>query len=297
MIELASAKDIEKISYEILRNSKSLGILPTPIEDILAYSELIVNNKIDISKIHESYLDKASNALFKALSKVRGLLDRKKKIIYLDLSQLPTRRNFVKLHEVGHAVLPWQAKVHDVLDDDDDTLSPYVIDEFEAEANYFASVTMFQQDVFIDELAKLNLSMESNMFLAKLFGASIHATLRRYVQCSPKRCALLILENTGSTLGFTCAKKAFFASQKFIETFGEINLPEIFDFNWDFALTYYTRRKGIIPGILTLQTNEDLSDFTYQFFNNSYNGFVLLFPIGEKQRSKTNFIITEKTFR
>ncbi|SDD77548.1 ImmA/IrrE family metallo-endopeptidase [Niabella drilacis] len=296
MTELHSSKDIEKISYDILKSCKGLGVFPTPIDTIVDYSELIVNNQVDISRIHDSYLSKATNALFKALSKVRGLLDRRKKTIYLDLSQLPTRRNFVKLHEVGHGILPWQAKVHDVLDDDDDSLSPYVIDEFEAEANYFASVTLFQHDIFIEELKKLNLSMESNMQLAKLFGGSIHATLRRYIQCSPKRCALLVLENKSSlNSNRGCFKKAFFASTKFIETFGDIDWPATFDFKWAFASSYLIGRKGVLSDSIKLQTLNGNTEFNYQFFNNSYNGFVLLYPNGEKQRSRTNIIITESS--
>lgn len=294
MTELPSSTDIEKISYDILKGSKAWGVFPTPVDKIVNYSELIINNQVDISSVHESYLDKATNALFKAISKVRGLLDRRKKMIYLDLSQLPTRRNFVKLHEVGHGVLPWQVKVHDVIDDDDDSLSPYVVDEFEAEANYFASVTLFQHDHFISELKKLNLCIESSLHLAKLFGGSIHATLRRYIQCSPKRCALLVLEKaSGRDSIRNCSKRGYFASSKFDETFGQIDWPDEFDSTWAFATMYFLGRKGVIPGSITLQTANGYTDFNYQFFNNSYNGFVFLYPVGEKQTSRTRIIVSE----
>jgi Zn-dependent peptidase ImmA (M78 family) len=294
MTELPSSTDIEKISYDILKGSKAWGVFPTPVDKIVNYSELIINNQVDISNVHESYLHKATNALFKAISKVRGLLDRRKKTIYLDLSQLPTRRNFVKLHEVGHGVLPWQVKVHDVIDDDDDSLSPYVVDEFEAEANYFASVTLFQHEAFLSELKKLNLNMEASLHLAKRFGGSIHATLRRYIQCSPKRCALLVLEKASSgTSILNCSKKGYFASEKFEKAFGQIDWPDEFDSTWDFATTYFLGRKGIIPGSLTLQTANGDTVFNYQFFNNSYNGFVFLYPAGEKQSSRTKIIVSE----
>ena len=84
MLELHSKKDIEKISLEILKGSKSLDIFPTPITEIVSYSELIVCNDIDISNIHENYVTKANDALKRALSKIRGMLDRTEKTIYLD---------------------------------------------------------------------------------------------------------------------------------------------------------------------------------------------------------------------
>lgn len=106
------------------------------------------------------------------------------KTIYLDLSQGFNRKNFGKLHETAHSILPWQKKVNDILGDDEHALSPETNEEFEAEANYFASITLFQHDRFLSELSKLNLSIDASIQLAKHFGASIHASLRRYVNCS-----------------------------------------------------------------------------------------------------------------
>jgi len=293
MIDHHSTIDIDKISLDILKGSKSLDVFPTPIDKIIDYSELVVNNEIDIAAIHESYIAKANDALFKALAKVRGLFDRKEKTIYLDLSQLPSRKNFVKLHEVGHGVLPWQKDVHDIIEDDDNSLGSHTIEEFEAEANYFASVTLFQHDRFIDELNKLNLGIESAIYLSKLFGSSIHAALRRYVEYSSRRCALLVLENVSSKGLFPkCAKRDFFVSKKFFETFGCIELPDEFGYTWKFTKDYYFQRKGKLTGTISLTTENGSADFEYHFFNNSYNALVFLFPIGEKQSSQTKIIIT-----
>jgi len=126
MADIHSQKDIEKVSLEILRGSNSLNVFPTPIDKIVAYSELVIRNDIDVSKIHSGYLSRATDALRRALSKVRGLLDRTHKTIYLDLEQGVSRKNFVTLHEVGHDVLPWQKKFHDILDDDDKSLDPSI---------------------------------------------------------------------------------------------------------------------------------------------------------------------------
>ena len=296
MIELLSKTDIDKISLNILKGSKAWGKLPTPVDSIVEYSELVVNSSIDISKVHESYIQKAPRALFKALEKVRGLFDRKKKLIYLDLSQLPTRKNFVKLHETGHGVLPWQQGIHEVLEDDDDSLSAYVNEEFETEANYFASVTLFQHDRFLEEVRKLNLGIDSAMHLSKLFGASVHATLRTYVEKSSKRCALIVLDKMKSSdmLTLSVAQRNYFQSNSFSKAFGTLTMPESFDLSWPFTKEMLSRRRGIIKGQMVINTWGGNEEFNYQFFYNSYNGFVFVYPVGEKQSSKTQIIISNE---
>ena len=98
MCVIQSIKDIEKISLEILKDSKSLDIFPTPIDKIVSYVNLTVSSNVDISQIHEGYKSKYPDVLLRALGKVRGLLVRKEKKVYLDLNQLDSRKNFVKLH-------------------------------------------------------------------------------------------------------------------------------------------------------------------------------------------------------
>lgn len=289
MCVIQSIKDIEKISFDILKDSKSLDIFPTPIDKIVSYVDLTVSSNIDISQIHEGYKSKYPDALHRALAKVRGLLDRKEKKVYLDLNQLDSRKNFVKLHEVGHDVLPWQPKCFDVLDDDDESLKLDTHEEFEAEANFFASVTLFQHDRFISAMNKRALDIDTPMQLSTLFGASIHATLRRYVEYSEKRCALLVLENP-SRCGALLRNK--FQSPSFTSTFGEMNIPNVLDyFAWPFVQDYIQKRNHIKNGAFSLLTSNGLTQFTYHFFNNSYNAFVFLFPNGEKKIIRNNFFI------
>lgn len=275
-----SLNDIDKISYDILKDSQSLNIFPTPVSRIISYCGLNIDSNIDIQSIHEDYIANGSelNILQKALAKVRGIYDRRYKKIYLDFSQHNFRKNFVTLHEAGHAVLPWQQSIHDVIEDDDDSLDYDIHEEFENEANYFASVTLFQHDTFEDKQKNLSTRIESAFELSKLFGASIHATLIRYVQHSAKRCALLVLENiTPYHSPAMCTKRDFFASRSFNEEFGELELPCNFGFKWEFTQHYYYRRKGIKTGKLSLKTISGNAQFLYQFFNNSYNAFVLIF--------------------
>ena len=47
MCAIQSIKDIEKISLEILKDSKSLDVFPTPIDRIVSYVDLKVSSNID----------------------------------------------------------------------------------------------------------------------------------------------------------------------------------------------------------------------------------------------------------
>ncbi len=184
-------------------------------------------------------------------------------------------------------------KSHEIIEDDDDSLGQNTIDEFEMEANYFASVTLFQHDMFIAELKKLNLDIKSAIHLSKLFGASIHATLRRYVENSAKRCALIVLEKSrGTHIAPGFSKRNYFASRRFMDAFGDVNLPDRFGLQWEFAQDFYYGKRGVVCGEATFTAKSGTETFLYQFFNNSYNGFVFLYPVGEKQSSKTTIILT-----
>ena len=95
--KIESEKNIESIVFEVLKGSKSLGIFPTPIEKIVDFAELYVDERTNLAQIPKNYIAKSSENLKKALRKVRGVLDRREKVIYLDLSQLETRKKFVQL--------------------------------------------------------------------------------------------------------------------------------------------------------------------------------------------------------
>jgi len=289
MVELQSKKDIEKISYEILKASRSFDVFPTPIDKIVSYAELSVNSG-DLSKIPSNFFSKKLDTLKRALGKVQGALDRSEKIVYLDLSTHPSKQKFVKLHEVGHKVLSWQQHTYEVLEDDENTLDADAREEFEAEANFFASATLFQQDRFLSEMDKYGLEIGAALQLSKHFGASTHSTLRRYVEYSQKRCALIVLKDCTS-IGAKLRDR--FQSNSFTKTFGELSIPENIDRVYPFVNDYCCKRKHKIDGLMSLPTQNGSVDFTYHFFDNSYNGFVLLFPIGEKKSSRTKIIIND----
>jgi len=294
LIDAYTKQQIEKIAYELLKSSRVLDNFPTPVDDIVSHADLLVDMGVDLSKIETSFFRKLTIDFSKILSKVRGVLDRKEKTIYLDLSQPATRRNFVKLHEAGHHLLPWQKAIFDCIDNDQ-TLSHEIHEQFEAEANYFASTVLFQHDRFQDQMSKLDLSIGATISLAKTFGASNHATMRKFVECSTKRCALLVLEKhelAGNTPLYKV--RDYFQSEKFTSSFGEIAWPDRLGYTWEFVKDYFHRRRLKTDGLLVLTTKAGEEEFEYHFFNTTYNGFVLIFPKKENRKSRVTYILEGK---
>jgi len=79
---------------------------------------------------------------------------------------------FVTLHETGHETLPWQRNTYAFLEDCEESLDLDLKNQFEREANVFASEVLFQGDRFGLEADGLPFSINSPIALSKMFGAS-----------------------------------------------------------------------------------------------------------------------------
>lgn len=299
-------KEIDKISYNLLKDSKSLDVFPTPVDQILKYSNFAIDNSIDLRNVNQSFFDflkekaeKQTLNLKAALSKVLGVFDRHEKTIYIDTSLHKNigRKNFVKLHEVGHGILSWQNDIMLALDDDE-TLSEEIELQFETEANYFASITLFQHDRFISEIEKSSLGLGTVMQLSKKFGSSVHSTLRNYVLKSENKCVLLVLNNINKAeksklYTSKLSKRDIFYSSKFLKELGTLNLPVEFGFKWNFIQDFMFDKRYNEKGEIDLITTEgEEIECMYHFFDNTYNSFVLIFPKGEKNKAKIKYVLS-----
>ncbi len=282
---LESSGDISKISENLLRGAKAWGVFPTPVEKIVTYAELCVADSIDLSAVEPGFLEKFG-FIPKVLDKLLGMIDFRQRTIYIDQSMKASRQNFVKLHEVFHGVLPWQS---DVLGraDDAKTLDPDVEQLFEREANFGASSALFQLDIFDDKAKKLPLSIKSAQHLAKEFGGSIHAALRRYVLNSPKRCCLLVFHPRSQWTSENQGLRNCFLSKRFENEIGQIGLDAIAKPDTPFIrdIIFGKRWSDRGKAVLQVESGESVS-FDYHFFNSTYNSFVLLMPQGEKNKSR-----------
>lgn len=288
-----SMKEVEKYARFLLREAGADGSLPTPVPEIIECADLIVDQNVDLKKIHDSFISRGLRFLKSALGKLRGIIDLRENVIYIDMSVLPQRQDFIKLHESAHKVLPWQRELYQVLEDSNITLGLHTRELFEQQANQFAADVLFQVDRFEKEAKDLPLGIKSPILLSKRYGASCHAAIRRYVEKNSKQCALLIMGRPNYVEGnIQLNLWQVVQSRKFRGRFGKVSWPEHYGFTHQFTqLVCKEKRKLYEDGELVLvDKNGDNIDGKYHLFNNTYHTFVLVFPEGEKVRSKRRIV-------
>ncbi len=128
------------------------------------------------------------------------------------------------------------------------------------------------------------------MFLAKKFGSSVHAAMRRYAETSNKRCALLVLDKVLNT-NCELKRRNYFQSAFFTRDFGNLDFPTILDIEWPFVQDFLLGKKFHHNGLVTMITDDGDIDFEYHFFNNTFNVFIFIIPIGEKNKTRTTIVL------
>jgi hypothetical protein len=110
------------------------------------------------------------------------VLDRRERVVHVNPAvEVPAQRQFVRCHEAMHDALPWQRDLL-VLGDTTRTLAPDVEFLFEREANQGGAELLFQRDLLARVARDYPTDITTPIALAELFGASIHATFRRWIE-------------------------------------------------------------------------------------------------------------------
>jgi len=268
--------EIEKIAENLLVGSKAYDIFPTPVEDVLSYAELVVDQHLDLSRPLTRLKSVYGKHLRPAFKKVLGILDRSANTILLDQSMNENRKRFVQLHEVGHKVLPWQAEIMEFADDEY-TIDPSIQVKFEGEASYLASCVLFQKERFSSEIRKFDLSIKTPMDISKKYGASIHATIRRYVLNNQEPCALLVL-HPFDDIDPCLAIKDSFESPSFRKKFGKTVWPEKCSVKYGFVFDAANNRRFTSGECVLINEAGERIGALYQHFFNGHNHLVLFSP-------------------
>lgn len=193
--DLASGRDIARLSEELLNRADAAGRWPTPVDDIVEAAEL--EQPVD-SVFSLAFLTSAPKHLRKAVAlldshKVRAVLDRRERSVHIDPSiEHSGRRAFLRLHEVSHDLFPWQSEL--AYADDDSTLSPRTRRLFEREANQGAAELLFQGRRFRQIAGDYRIGMAAVGELAGHVDASVRATLRRYAESHSAPVCGIVLE-------------------------------------------------------------------------------------------------------
>ncbi|MGY3236696.1 hypothetical protein ACVMAJ_003586 [Bradyrhizobium sp. USDA 4448] len=273
LAEICAAAD------RLLRDGGALGCFPTPVDQIMRAAKVeVVPMQLD-----EGYLarlrqkaEAAGIALLSALSKVWGVFDPKARVAFIDPQTPKNKLPFLKLHEGGHAVLAWQG-VFGIFEDCRKTLDPDIKAQFEREANVFASEVLFQRENFTVEARDLAVGMKTPLFLAKRYGASVYATVRRYVSTSDRVCAVLIYNPPeAGPFGAVSTLRRAVTSPSFHRQFGQYAWPEVITSADPFGSMVPVRRM-INPRSLALtDANGEQREFVAESFRTPHQTFVLL---------------------
>lgn len=267
-----------------LREAGALGVLPTPINDILAVAKV---EEVKEDVLSEGFLAKmrakAGDAIKRALSKVMGLFDAAAGLIFLDQLLMPVKKRFVTLHEAGHGFLPWQRAMYKLVEDCDKALDPEAADLFDREANVFASEVLFQNDTFHHMAADQKFEIWTPIRLAKKFDASLYSSIRQYVAKNDRCCAVLVL-NPPELMegdGFRATLRRVVSSNRFSATFGDHAWSSIYtpDDQLGRLIPLQGRRSSGKREVVLVDRNGDRHECIAEAFTQTHQVFILIHSV------------------
>lgn len=277
--------EIGAIANAILKKAGVGDRLPTPVDDIVACADLVVSHEISLEPEQHGFLSKSLGILKSALRKAIGLVDLRENVVYLDLATLPTRQAFVKLHEAGHKLIPWQREAY-LFVDDERTLSPEIDALFESQANQFAAEVLFQGDRFSSELRDYPLEMKSALALSKRYGASVHATIRRYVERNHRPCAVLVLDRDRKDRKASFSIRTALHSHEFVRRFGGGAWLANGINEQPFVREVAFGRRMFQSEMTIFGLDGSPVECAVEVFDNSYNVFALVIPASERRSGR-----------
>ena len=275
-----SQDEISKLAYRALRQSGAFGKLPTPIDDLIAAAG--VRDEQNPEALRESFLaslaTSARESYHLALQKIRGIADLRERVVYVPNNSKPARRLFVKGHELGHQVIPWQ-QVNIGYQDDDHSLSSETENIFDIEASFFSAEVIFQGTEFRKRALDYKASLETAFFLANEHGASRHATLRRLMEESDEIVATVPYWPNGYVLdenGHSRLKAGTVTcSPKFITKYPHIELPDFIDSTHPWTKARQNS-DDVYEGDIDLACGSSHVNFQWQSWWNTYCLLVFL---------------------
>jgi hypothetical protein len=221
----AELGEVRRSARLLLRRADALGRFPTPVNELVEAAGLVVEREaiLDHKWIDRTY-KKLSGRVKIAAQKLVGVLDVPDRRIHLAVNVHPSKQVFVKLHETGHGFLPHQRALFEVIADSDQELDHFTQDIFEREANNFACEVLFQLDRFADDARDCEFGIRTVLQLSKRYGASVYASLRRYVTTSSRACAIVVFEepSTCSAAAPTLRLRRYVPSPRFIQQMGQL---------------------------------------------------------------------------
>lgn len=173
------------LTERLLQSAGVAGVFPTPLEAVERVAG--VAELVDIGDLPAGIVATKPNALRRIL----GAYLYRTNTIFVDRSQGSGRVRFIRAHEATHRAIPWHERCYHL--DDEHRLFRDTEELLEAEANLGASLILFQGTRFHERALDYENSIRTPIALAPTLDASIHATIRYYVEHHPDPLAVLLV--------------------------------------------------------------------------------------------------------
>jgi hypothetical protein len=170
----------------LLVRADVIGVLPTPLDALAAAAG--IEEVLDLSELSTALVARKPSFL----RRVVGALWYREEVAFIDYGQPAVKARFTEAHEIAHRALPWHRASHELFLDDDQTIDYQTEIEIEAEANLMAAHLIFQGQRFHQQALDYDLTLATPTLLAAQFDASLHATIRYYIENHPEPVALAI---------------------------------------------------------------------------------------------------------
>lgn len=291
--DLDSGLEIGRLTERLLRRADVSGRLPTPVDDIVAAADLKQPSE---SLLTESAISDVPRHLQAAMRKLRfrveAVLDRHAREVHVSPDiQHEGRRRFKQVHEVAHDILPWQREMGYA--DDNMTLSWTTRVLFEQEANQGGAELLFQRELFANMASDYKIGFGAVIDLADRFGASYHATFRRYVETHKHPMAGLVLDSSPcqrEPIGYRRreAVNSPAWAERYNRTWPKVLCASPFTFIGELP-----RVDGLVPprcGFSYPDLNNEPTQLQVELFTNSYRVFCLLW-VPRRERLKRKRVI------
>jgi hypothetical protein len=275
-----AALDLSGFAYQALRRAGAVGVLPTPLDDLIAAARLgIAEDPQPLIRKFLGLLGGAARDTFlTAIQKVRGIADLREHAIYVPSDGRPARVKWAKAHELGHQEIPWH-QVNAGYADDERSLTTDAQELFDQEANFFASEIIFQGRRFQRIARDYSPSLDAVFQLADDHGASRQATLWRFVEDHDEPVAAVMywpsryaLDDSGESA--LTRGKIVVASPAYSSKYADIELPVSLGATHPWAEARRTRDR--IEGEISLSVGSSLVTFEWHAWWNTYCLMVLI---------------------
>lgn len=292
--DLDSGKEIARHTEALLRRADAGGRLPTPIGDIVAAAKLVEPEESLLSESALADVPEYLAAKMRRLQgKVHAVLDRKTREIHVD----PTighegQRRFKRCHETVHDLLPWQKEL--AFADNHLTLSPRTQSLYEQEANQGGAELLFQRNVFTEMASDYKVGFAAVTELAEKFGASYHATFRRYVETHRAPIAGMVLDPSPCvTAPLTYRRNEGLNSRAWTDHYERMDTwpRRICSEPFEFVTGIRTLQDVAVASALPYpDLNGEPTTLNVELWSNTYRVFVLIW-VPQRERLKRKRII------